>query len=171
MRVRLIAAVDGVTIEHVYLEQFPVLIGRRTDCKLRITSRSVSRHHCVLSDRAGWLAARDLDSLGGTFINGQKITAETIIQPGDVLVVGPVQFQVDYRSPSQTGEPEQAGLAASETIPACIDTSGEPLRAQPLPESDTSLPGLESHDQPVNGHGPAPEPADPLPTSPERERR
>ena len=49
-----------------------VLIGRDRSCALRLDDPTVSRRHCLIA--GGEVArVRDLGSLNGTFVNGQRV--------------------------------------------------------------------------------------------------
>lgn len=74
-------------------------VGRRPDCGLRLPIGDVSRQHCeVTVGSTVWV--KDLGSSNGTYVNGKRI-AESKLNPGDVLGVGPVQFVVQV-----DGKPE-----------------------------------------------------------------
>ncbi|MEX0728583.1 MAG: FHA domain-containing protein [Planctomycetaceae bacterium] len=76
-----------------------VTIGRDEECGLRVASTEVSRQHCVLIPTAEGLLVRDLDSQNGTFINDVPVAGERILAPGDILKVGPMQFQLSGKKP------------------------------------------------------------------------
>jgi pSer/pThr/pTyr-binding forkhead associated (FHA) protein len=66
-----------------------LLIGRDSDCDIRIRSKSISREHCVIEqDEHGSMFLRDSDSTGGTFVEGQKIDSVRI-EDGLEVVIGP----------------------------------------------------------------------------------
>lgn len=70
------------------------VIGRQTDCQLRIPSSNVSRHHCELTvTEAGDITIRDLGSSNGTFVNKQKVTT-TSLSAGDFISLGGLVFVV-----------------------------------------------------------------------------
>lgn len=69
-------------------------IGRAEDCHLRPHSDLISRHHCVILVEEGMIAIRDFGSKNGTFVNGEKITAEVELKAGDRLKVGNLEFEV-----------------------------------------------------------------------------
>ncbi len=71
-----------------------VLIGRDQDCQVRVASSDVSRHHCALKQTSDGLLVRDLGSRNGTYLNDVLMEEETLLQPGDLLRVGPIVFQV-----------------------------------------------------------------------------
>ncbi len=62
---------------HVFSERTTCVIGRASDCNLRLPDdpahRTVSRHHCLLDINPPDVRVRDFGSLNGTFVNGLKI--------------------------------------------------------------------------------------------------
>ena len=86
-------------------KDFPIInpttvIGRGENCDLRVPLLNVSRRHCELTLSGDVVKVKDVASSNGTFVNNKRIN-ETILNPGDRLVVGPVVFtlQID-------GQPE-----------------------------------------------------------------
>lgn len=70
------------------------LVGREQDCQLRPSSESVSRHHCVFTLDDFSVRLRDLGSTNGTYVNGQRIQGQAILQPGDRVLIGKLEFEV-----------------------------------------------------------------------------
>ncbi len=84
----------------------PVInIGRRPDNHLVIDDPRVSRLHAQLRLVRGHYVIFDLDSTGGTWVNGQRIHQHTLY-PGDVITLSglPLVFGQDGFEPSQTQE-------------------------------------------------------------------
>ena len=74
--------VEGVK---VYPLSAPVInIGRRLDNQLIIDDPRVSRNHAQLRAIKGRYVVFDLNSTGGTFVNGQR-TSQSVLYPGDVI--------------------------------------------------------------------------------------
>jgi pSer/pThr/pTyr-binding forkhead associated (FHA) protein len=70
------------------------IIGRQTDCQVRIPSANVSRHHCELSlSDDGQVSVRDLGSSNGTYVNKQRVT-QGPVKAGDLLCLGGFVFVV-----------------------------------------------------------------------------
>ncbi|MBI1309862.1 FHA domain-containing protein [bacterium] len=82
------------------------LIGREQDCHLRPGSESVSRHHCVINVDEFSVRIRDLGSSNGTWLNGTRIIGVQEAQPGDLLKVGSLEFELVF---SKSGAPVAAG--------------------------------------------------------------
>ena len=77
------------------------VIGRRSNCDLRIPVISVSKRHCQINCDDGSLKIRDLGSRNGTLLNGIRIN-EALIQPGDWVQIGPIGFVFQIN-----GQPEK----------------------------------------------------------------
>lgn len=77
-----------------------IVIGRASACELRLDDPTVSRKHCLIDAGGEAVWVRDLDSLNGTFVNGQRIGTEAELRPlrelhdGDRLHVGKQTFFV-----------------------------------------------------------------------------
>jgi predicted component of type VI protein secretion system len=100
------------------LKKEKFLIGRASDCTLRAGSEAISRHHCLVTRVDGVVAVRDLGSRNGTHVNGQKIAAETPLQHGDLLRVGPLEFRFEA--------PQPGAVVAAPAAPA--ETATTPTR-------------------------------------------
>lgn len=70
------------------------VIGRGDDCQLRPQSDAVSRRHCVVITTENEAVVRDLNSRNGTYVNGERVAEEAVLLSGDVLRVGPLEFEV-----------------------------------------------------------------------------
>ena len=70
------------------------LIGRNDDCHLKPQSEAVSRRHCVILTTDSEVVIRDLNSRNGTCVNGEKITGDTVLLNGDLVKVGPLEFEM-----------------------------------------------------------------------------
>ena len=69
-------------------------IGRHRDCDLYIADMSVSRVHAQLErNDDGWLLT-DLGSTNGTRLNGWRVRAPVLLQPGDQLKFGNAEFVI-----------------------------------------------------------------------------
>lgn len=71
------------------------LIGREHDCQLRPNSESVSRHHCVFTVDEYTVRLRDLGSTNGTFVNDDQIRGQVVLQSGDKVTVGKLEFYIE----------------------------------------------------------------------------
>ncbi len=90
--------VDG--IKFYPLVKAVINIGRRLENDLVIDDRRVSRNHAQLRAIEGHYVLFDLNSTGGTFVNGSRVS-ETILYPKDTISLGGVKliFQQDNPPP------------------------------------------------------------------------
>lgn len=77
------------------------IIGRQTDCQIRIPLDAISRQHCSVSTEGGKLTLRDLGSSNGTYVNRRRVN-QSELSAGDVVAVGPCVFVVRV-----DGQPER----------------------------------------------------------------
>ncbi len=85
------------------------LIGRGDDCQLRPQSEAISRHHCVIITSENEVIVRDLKSRNGTFVNDERVADEAVLLSGDVLRVGPLQFELQIAQ--SVAKPKRAKVA------------------------------------------------------------
>jgi pSer/pThr/pTyr-binding forkhead associated (FHA) protein len=97
MEVKLIIEQPRVRKRTLRLRTDEGVIGRASGCAIRIGSAEVSRQHCRLRVRDGYLTVEDLKSSNGTQLNGEDVKGRQVVRPGDRLRVGPVTFIVEYQ--------------------------------------------------------------------------
>jgi hypothetical protein len=98
--------VEGVKVHP--LSESVVNIGRRLENQLVIDDPRVSRNHAQLRAIKGRFVLFDLNSTGGTFVNGQR-TSQTVLYPGDVISLAGVALIFGQDSPPP--RPDLAGTA------------------------------------------------------------
>lgn len=74
--------IEGIKVHP--LNETVINIGRRLENQLVIDDPRVSRTHAQLRAIKGRFVLFDLNSTGGTFVNGQR-TSQTVLYPGDVI--------------------------------------------------------------------------------------
>jgi diguanylate cyclase (GGDEF)-like protein len=79
------------------VRETPLVVGRSSDCDIRLLNRAVSRlHFRVWRDSTGyWL--RDLNSTNRTFLNDRPVV-EARLKDGDVIAAGGTVFLFSQRS-------------------------------------------------------------------------
>lgn len=70
------------------------VIGTAGDCHMRCPSDVISPHHCEIIIQNDEVRLRDLDSDSGTFVNDERLATERILQTGDRMRVGRLEFDV-----------------------------------------------------------------------------
>ncbi len=79
-----------------YKLKLPAVLGRGKDATLKLVHSLVSRQHCEIFETEGQLMVRDLGSLNGTYVAGQRIAEAVPLPPGELLTVGSVTFRAEY---------------------------------------------------------------------------
>ncbi|MBO2461220.1 MULTISPECIES: FhaA domain-containing protein [Actinomadura] len=87
-RLLVTTAVEGSdTTQRTYDINTPVtLLGRGTDCDLRLVDPGVSRHHAEIRVEGPEIALVDLGSTNGSFVNGQPIRRVTLVDGSRVTM-------------------------------------------------------------------------------------
>jgi pSer/pThr/pTyr-binding forkhead associated (FHA) protein len=99
---RLVVLSEGLTGRTYELKAEKTTIGRVEDNSFQIAEPSVSSHHCEILLRGNDVVVKDLNSTNGTFINGQPVTEEKAIKPGQILRLGQIEMRLE------SGEPKPA---------------------------------------------------------------
>jgi serine/threonine protein kinase len=76
------------------LEGVPLVVGRSRHAETRLEDPGISRVHCEIQVEDGQVLVTDLDSAGGTFVNGKRVT-EAVLAPGDVLRIGETSMRLE----------------------------------------------------------------------------
>lgn len=92
--------VKKVTVRH------DIVIGRGSDCNLRLSAPQISRRHCFLRVGREGVSVTDLDSSNGTFVDGKRLTGgvrQELIH-GSVLALGAVRFLIRIKEDAVSEE-------------------------------------------------------------------
>ncbi|QDT64709.1 FHA domain-containing serine/threonine-protein kinase [Calycomorphotria hydatis] len=102
-----------------------ILMGRGSNCQIKLDDSSVSRVHCQLEIKDGQVHLVDTNSSWGTLVNGSKVE-ERILHAGDKVQIGNTIFRIDddEASTDQTLPP-----GASKSIIGNIKTEAEKPKA------------------------------------------
>lgn len=125
------------------LASFPFRLGRSRNSDIIINSPVVSSRHCEFLENGGLLFLRDCGSTNGTFVNGKRITHDTLIAEGDLVEVGETFFRIltaKADSETQKTEPVLGKTACFELT----DDSRGPRSLQMLLRDGTLLPCFQA---------------------------
>ena len=142
MAVSLIPVGDGATIK---IDKTIILIGRHPDCDIVLKhSRKISRKHCCLAQIDNRIVIRDLGSMNGVWVNGQRVHRQNDLSVGDEVSVGDVTYRLenDQAAIRQNGSKSKRGRAdLSKDVPIPIpEEEGSFVVEQSIVDNPDSLP-------------------------------
>ena len=88
-------------------------IGRVDDNSFQLAEPSVSSHHCEVFLRGSDVVVHDLNSTNGTFINGEKVTGEAVLKPGQTLRLGQLELRLETEGMAPAPAPAASAPAAA----------------------------------------------------------
>ena len=99
---KLILKFKEAVLKEYALENEMVTIGRVDDNTIKVDNMAVSSHHAKLIRENGDYVLIDLNSLNGTFVNGQKIS-KWILKNNDFITIGKhTLVYIDERVPKKS---------------------------------------------------------------------
>jgi pSer/pThr/pTyr-binding forkhead associated (FHA) protein len=130
--------IEGVKVHP--LNESVVNIGRRLENQLVIDDPRVSRNHAQLRAIKGRFVLFDLNSTGGTFVNGQR-TSQTVLYPGDVISLAGVALIFGQDNPPPRPDlantsPLELDASQNERPTAVLDTNTVDLKPNKTKKSD-----------------------------------
>ena len=159
-----------------------IVIGRSSECHLRLPSYQVSRKHCSLTFQDDVVYATDLGSSNGTRLNGVKLPANQPFEVGPKmkLTLGPINFVIyvlkedasENESPTENVSPEITELPAGSPVAAVVDDlTGSDLTGSDQADNNQADSDQTDGNQAVNNQAVSseanlvPDPLDDVPTS------
>ena len=73
-----------------------IIVGRSDTCDVYFDDISVSRQHFCLELEEGNFYVTDLESTGGTYLNGVRIASKQRVSSGDVIDAGRVRIKIIF---------------------------------------------------------------------------
>ncbi len=99
-----------------------ITMGRSPTCALALPSAQASRHHAVVRADEEHVVVEDLGSTNGTFLNGERLTDQRVLEAGDRIRIGDVEVTFCWV------ETEEA--AASQNLAADVTMLSDPTFTQ-----------------------------------------
>lgn len=109
-------------------------LGRHPNNTIQLLDKIVSKEHCILEERSGQFVLRDLGSLNGTYINGERVKGEQGLRHGDEIALGATRARFEDGSgapvqpppvsPGVVSQPLGHGGAAPPARPPMPSTGG-----------------------------------------------
>jgi serine phosphatase RsbU (regulator of sigma subunit) len=88
------------------LDENESIIGRQPDAKVYLESLAVSRRHARIVREGGRCFVEDLGSSNGTYINGTKVTARSLLTERDTLQIGPYEMSLVEEAAAAADAPQ-----------------------------------------------------------------
>jgi pSer/pThr/pTyr-binding forkhead associated (FHA) protein len=142
---KLVVLSEGMTGQSYELKVDKTTVGRVEDNTFQIAQPSVSSHHCEVLLRGNDVVIKDLNSTNGTFINGQQVTGEAVLKPGEVLRLGQVEIRLESGAPPA---PAKRQMDSTMVIPKGVTL--EQLEQGPQGSFDTSKGGFSKKKDATN---------------------
>jgi adenylate cyclase len=123
-------------------------LGRHPNNSIQLLDKIVSKEHCILEQRDGGVVLRDLGSLNGTYVNGERVRGEMMLRHGDEIALGSTRARFDdgHGPPLDFNAPlPHGGMAQPHISPGAIQ------HHHPMP----GQPGMGSAPQSVMGMSPS----------------
>jgi len=137
-------AISGAPREMIpVMKDGPLFLGRDSSNQVKLGDAAVSRKHCSVSEVSGGVfEIADLDSHNGTYVNGTKVSRQTI-QHGDRIRLGSCEF-VFLTGADEPGllSPSSSGTTGTGLKTMSLDRSGVPTDAIGLGRMALSYPEL-----------------------------
>ena len=78
----------GRNSQIVHLMKDVTVIGRSAQTDLPLADDNCSRQHCQVRKWAGKYMVEDLQSRNGTYVNGEKVAKDHVLNDGDLISLG-----------------------------------------------------------------------------------
>lgn len=105
------------------------LVGQEQRCKVHLKAAGVSSTHCSLVRTPMGLWVVDLNSSGGTKLNGAPVRYAHLVD-GDELRIGEMRLRVNYSSARQSGGSSSSSLSPASGVFVQTSDELEKLRTQ-----------------------------------------
>jgi pSer/pThr/pTyr-binding forkhead associated (FHA) protein len=134
----------------IIIDKAIVLIGRHPDCDAVLqTSVKVSRRHCCLAQVDDHYMIRDLGSMNGIRLNGDRVR-ESDLHAGDEVSIGDVRYVFKCEEPSgtngksaangrQNGKSAEVKPVAAKPVEVTLETPPAPSSGLPPVPLDLSM--------------------------------
>jgi adenylate cyclase len=113
-------------------------LGRHQNNSIQLLDKIVSKEHCILEQRDGGFVLRDLGSLNGTYVNGERVRGEMMLRHGDEIALGSTRARYDdgHGPPLDFNAPlPHGGAVAPHISPGAIQ------HPHPMPQAHAPTPG------------------------------
>jgi adenylate cyclase len=129
-------------------------LGRHPTNSVQLLDKIVSKEHCIIEQRGSQFWLRDLGSLNGTYVNGERVSGERPLNNGDDIALGSTRARFEH----VVSAPAQARPAPGPSGGYAQVPPGRPMQVQPTAPIQ-QVPHLATQPfpaRPQQGFAPAP---------------
>lgn len=129
-------------------------LGRHPTNSIQLLDKIVSKEHCIIERRGNQFVLRDLGSLNGTYVNGERVNGERPLRHGDEIALGSTRGRLDDPSipaPAyQPTQPQQAWQGAPGSVGPRSSAGAQPSgfanapAAAPVPPGFSPQPSVQA---------------------------
>jgi pSer/pThr/pTyr-binding forkhead associated (FHA) protein len=120
-------------------EGWELIIGRGTEADVIVDNTAISRQHSSLGLKNGQYILKDLGSLNGTFVNGNKIEGITPISTQDFVNLGKFRLSIAEDSPQPKASLSYGAHPNTDDRTIIINTKTDPIKPRAQTPSGPSL--------------------------------
>jgi pSer/pThr/pTyr-binding forkhead associated (FHA) protein len=114
-----------------------ITMGRDVTNDVVLADPEVSRQHARINRTPGGYVLEDLGSTNGSFVNGERLVAPRVLNPGDLVGLGE---DVTLTFEATAGEAAATVMADSDQAPAQAQAPPPPPQRQPTPPAQAAAP-------------------------------
>lgn len=103
----------------------PTLLGREPGCDITIPGKHLSRKHASLQVEGNQVIVKDLGSINGTFVNGERVQ-EATLNAGDHIRFDVLEFKVE--GPEAVQDPNQTMVRPALNVSESPDEPVAPIQ-------------------------------------------
>src|SRR6476661_10560469 len=129
-------------------------LGRHPNNSIQLLDKIVSKEHCILEQRDSGFVLRDLGSLNGTYVNGERVRGELMLRHGDEIALGSTRARYDdgHGPPLDFNAPLPHGGAVAPHISPGAIQHPHPMPTA-MPQGPWSQANKGSQPPPTQQHG------------------
>ena len=131
-------------------------LGRHPNNTIQLLDKIVSKEHCILELRDGQFLLRDLGSLNGTFVNGERVRGEQFLRHGDEISLGSTRARYDDGSGVMNMPPlamSPGAVLQPHNLPPSMQSGSQ--QQQPAPPSNWQPSTQQSPQNQLPAYGPS----------------
>jgi len=145
---KLVVLNEGLAGQSYELKVEKTTVGRVEDNAFHIPQGSVSSHHCEIWLRGNDVVVKDLNSTNGTFVNGQQVTTESVLKPGQTLRLGQVELKLEVEGATTSAPPAPGSTPAPAPAKKQVDATmliPRGVSLDQLEQGGTRTPGFDTN--------------------------